>query len=63
MGKNLHMSGVRSVECGSSVRIQEKHKRNTRFFQYSHLLNALVETDCRGNWVLFWWVGPCSVNL
>ena len=21
------------------------------------------ETDCVGNWVLFWWVGPCSVNL
>ena len=21
------------------------------------------ETDCGGNWVLFWWVGPCSLNL
>ena len=21
------------------------------------------ETDCGGNWILFWWVGPCSVNL
>ena len=21
------------------------------------------ETDCGGNWVLFWWAGPCSVNL
>ena len=21
------------------------------------------ETDCRGNWVLFWWAGPFSVNL
>ena len=21
------------------------------------------ETDWGGNWVLFWWVGPCSVNL
>ena len=20
-------------------------------------------TDCGGNWILFWWVGPCSVNL
>ena len=21
------------------------------------------ETDWGGNWVLFWWAGPCSVNL
>ena len=21
------------------------------------------ETDWGGNWVLFWWLGPCSVNL
>ena len=21
------------------------------------------ETDCGGNWILFWWAGPCSVNL
>ena len=21
------------------------------------------ETDLGGNWVLFWWAGPCSVNL
>ena len=21
------------------------------------------ETEWRGNWVLFWWVGPCSVNF
>ena len=21
------------------------------------------ETDWRGNWVLFWWAGPCSVRL
>ena len=21
------------------------------------------ETDCGGSWVLFWWAGPCSVNL
>ena len=21
------------------------------------------ETDCGGDWVLFWWAGPCSVNL
>ena len=20
-------------------------------------------SDCGGNWVLFWWAGPCSVNL
>ena len=23
----------------------------------------MEETDWRGNWVLFWWAGPCSVNL
>ena len=21
------------------------------------------ETDCGGNWFLFWWMGPCSVTL
>ena len=21
------------------------------------------EANCGGNWVLFWWAGPCSVNL
>ena len=21
------------------------------------------ETDWRGNWVLFWWAGPCSIRL
>ena len=21
------------------------------------------QTDCRGIWILFWWAGPCSVNL
>ena len=24
---------------------------------------SMGETDWRGNWVLFFWVGPCSVNL
>ena len=28
---------------------------------YGSLL--MGETDCRGIRVLFWWVGPCSVNL
>ena len=23
----------------------------------------MTETDWGGNWVLFWWAGPCSVNL
>ena len=23
----------------------------------------MAETNCGGNWVFFWWAGPCSVNL
>ena len=45
-----------SHDCGfqSVCHVMEKDKSYGSFL--------MLETD-RGNWVLFWWAGPCSVNL
>ena len=34
-----------------------------RVMEEGHGSFQIGETDWGGTWVLFWWVGPCSVNL